>query len=38
MKTHEFSELPAKIKVRHLTTDSKKKTANKQRWVKREGK
>lgn len=31
-------DYPVKIKARHIHTDNKKKTANKQRWVKREGK
>ncbi len=37
MKTPEI-DLPIRIKVRHMTTDNKKKTATKQRWVKRDGK
>lgn len=33
-----LDELPAKIKVRHIVTENKKKTAMKQKWVKRDGK
>ena len=38
MKTKLEIDFPIKIKVRHITEGNKKKTATKQRWVKRDGK